>query len=137
MDQRAQISAEYILLVAIILLIVVVFGVVIGDQSEQNNVATTAQLGASNATANLVLSNNTLAPIKVTSVDMVDTNSTGIDITIKLSRSPGAQQTAIMNSIEKSLRSAGYNNLVNTGSNITLTTNTGVSINHIYLIKLG
>lgn len=137
MDQRAQISAEYILLVAIILLIVVVFAVVITDQNEQNSVATTAQLGASNASASLVLSNNTLSPIKVTSVNMVDTSSTGITITIKFNTNVASQKTAIFNSIEKSLRAAGYNNLTNTGSNITLTTNTQIGLRHNYLILLG
>lgn len=137
MDQRAQISAEYILMVAIILIIVVVFALVITDQNEQNTISTAAQLGASNASASLVMANTTLSPLKVTSVNMVDTSSTGITITIKFSRNVGAQQPDIFNGIEKSLRAAGYNNLTNTGNSITLTTTTQVGLRHNYLILLG
>ncbi len=57
MDQKAQISIEYILLVAIILVVVLVFALIITNENEQNNVATAAQLGASNATANMVFTN--------------------------------------------------------------------------------
>ena len=57
MDQRGQISIEYILLVAIVLVIVVIFGLIITDQNEQNNVASAVQLGAANATA-IVFSDN-------------------------------------------------------------------------------
>ena len=46
MDQRAQISVEFILLVAIVLTIVLVFSLIITNENEQNNVATDAQLGA-------------------------------------------------------------------------------------------
>ncbi len=74
MDQKAQISIEYILLVAIILAVVLVFALIITDQNEQNNVATAAQLGASNATANMVFTNTSQSPVKVTSVTMTNVN---------------------------------------------------------------
>jgi uncharacterized protein (UPF0333 family) len=134
MDQRAQISVEYILLVSIVLSIVVVFALLITDQNEQNNVAAAAQLGASNATANLVFTNNTQSPVRVTSVDM--TSGTNINITINFSRSVAGQQTLIFGSIENSLRSAGFNNLTNTNSSITVTTSTGIGIRHTYFITL-
>jgi len=72
MDQRAQISIEYILLVSIILIIVIVFALVITNQSQQNNIATAVQLGASNATANLVFTNNSQSPIQVTYINMTN-----------------------------------------------------------------
>jgi len=141
MDQRAQISIEYILLVSIILLIVIVFALVITDQSEQNSIATAAQLGASNATANLVFTNNSQTPVKVTSVDMTNSTSpnTNITLTIHFSRSVADQQATIFGSIAKSLNAAlnGTNyTIVQNINNLNLTTNTGTGIRHNYIITL-
>ena len=44
MDQRAQISVEYILLVAIILFVVLIFASVVINGNEENNVASAVQL---------------------------------------------------------------------------------------------
>ena len=135
MDQRAQISVEYILLVAIILAIVIVFALIITDQSEQNKVATAAQLGASNATANILFTNTSQTPVKVTSVTM--TNGTNINLVIHFSRSVTSQQGTILQSIENSLRAAGFNNLVKTNTSITVTTTTtAAGLRHTYLITL-
>ena len=133
MDQRAQISVEYILMVSIVLAIVLVFAVFSSDQSEQNNVATAVQLGASNATANIVLTNSSQSPVKVTNVDMT-TGSVGsnINMTIHFSRSVSDQTSVILNSIQNSLVSAGFTSLNNTGQNITVETG-----KHLYIIKLG
>jgi len=138
MDQRGQISIEYILLVAIILVIVIVFAVVITNQSEQNQVASAAQLGASNATANLIFTNGSQTPVKVTSVTMTNGSTVGnnVSLTIHFSRSVTAQQGTIFQSIEKSLRANGYNNLTNTNSSITLITSTGIGVRHTYFITL-
>ncbi|MBZ2165400.1 class III signal peptide-containing protein [Methanobacterium spitsbergense] len=134
MDQRAQISVEYILLVAIVMLIVIVFAVIITDQNEQNNVASAAQLGATNATANLIFTNTGQSPVKVTSVSM--TNGTTINMTIHFSRSVTGQESVIIDSITKSLNSAGYTNTSKTTNSVTLTTSTGVSVRHTYFITL-
>ncbi|MTK63549.1 MAG: class III signal peptide-containing protein [Methanobacterium sp.] len=136
MDQRGQISIEYILLVAIVLVIVVVFGLVITDQSEQNNVASAVQLGATNATANLVFGNNSQSPVKVTNVAMTGTGQ-NISVVVHFSRSVADQQPTILASIIQSLKSSGYNNIVNTTSSVTLTTSTTSSgTRHIYYITL-
>ena len=68
MDQRAQISVEYILLVAIVLIVVLIFAAIVTNQNEENNVASAVQLGASNATANMVFTNTSQPPVKVTYV---------------------------------------------------------------------
>jgi uncharacterized protein (UPF0333 family) len=138
MDQRGQISVEYILLLAIVLAIVLVFAVVITNQSEESNVAAAAQLGATNATTNLVFLNASQTPVKVTSVTMTNNSTVGstINMAIHFSKSVTAQQNTIFQNIEKSLRAAGYNNLVNTNSSITLTTSTGVGVRHVYIITL-
>jgi uncharacterized protein (UPF0333 family) len=131
MDQRAQISIEYILLVAIILLVVLVFSTLIFAENEQNNVATAAQLGASNATAILAYTDTSQSPIKVTYVSMTNSNTTNntINLVIHLSR-PITNQTPILNSIANSLNntlnSTPYNHTINsvqTSTSLTWTTN--------------
>jgi uncharacterized protein (UPF0333 family) len=140
MDQRAQISMEYILLVSIVIITVVVFALVITDQSEQNNVATAAQLGASNATANLVFTNNSQSPVQVTKVTMTNnTNNTNIGMTIHFSRSVASQQAIIFNGIAASLNSAlnGTNyTIVQSSDYLKLTTSTQTGVRHVYNITL-
>ena len=137
MDQKAQISIEYILLVAIILLVVLVFALIITDQNEQNSVATAAQLGASNATANMLFTNTSQSPVKVTSVTMTDVNSTNINMVIHFS-GPITNNTPVIGSIINSLQASGYSNITNTSSSLTLTTTTsGAGIRHIYTITFG
>ena len=128
MDQRAQISIEYILLVSIILIIVIVFALVISNQSQQNNIATAVQLGASNATANLVFTNNSQSPVQVTYINMTNsTNNTNINIVVHFSRSVSDQKSTILNGIANSLNSSINTNftMVQTSSYIYLTTYTG------------
>lgn len=136
MDQRGQISIEYILLVAIILVVVVIFGLIITDQNEQNNVASAVQLGATNATANLVFGNNSQSPVKVTNVAMTGTGQ-NIKMVVHFSRSVSDQQSIILSSIIQSLKSSGYTNIVNNSNSITLTTSTtSTGTRHIYNITL-
>lgn len=137
MDQRGQISIEYILLVSIILIVVIIFGLIITDQSEQNNVASAVQLGATNATANLVFGNNSQSPVKVTNVNMTGTGQ-NISIVVHFSRSVTDQQSIILASIVKSLNSSGYKNITSTSDSVILTTSTtAVGTRHIYNITLG
>jgi len=136
MDQRGQISIEYILLVSIILIVVIIFGLIITDQSEQNNVASAVQLGATNATANLVFGNNSQSPVKVTNVNMTGTGQ-NISIVVHFSRSVTDQQSIILASIVKSLNSSGYKNITSTSDSVILTTSTtAVGTRHIYNITL-
>jgi uncharacterized protein (UPF0333 family) len=139
MDQRAQISVEYILLVAIILSIVLVFSLIITNENEQNNVATAAQLGAANATANIVLTNSNQSPIKVTSVSMSNGTIRGSDINVVIhfSRPVGDQSDTIFSSIIKSLNSSGFNNISSNSTAVTVTTSTtSGGTTHKYFITL-
>ena len=140
MDQRGQISIEYILLVAIILAVVLVFATIITSQTEQNTIATTAQLGASNATANMLFTNYTQSPVKVTSVTMTtvilsDNVSTNTSMVIHFSGKITNNAT-VFNSIANSLIAAGYTNITQTGSSLNLIKTTGIGIRHIYFITL-
>jgi uncharacterized protein (UPF0333 family) len=136
MDQRAQISIEYILLVAIVLLVVIVFALIITNQNEQNNVATAAQLGASNAVANTIFTNTSQYPVKVTYVDMTNsTNGTDINIVIHFS-GPVSNQSNVINNISSSLVAAGYSNITLSSGSLNLITSTGTGIRHNYTITL-
>jgi uncharacterized protein (UPF0333 family) len=140
MDQRAQISIEYILLVAIILLVVLVFSTLIFAENEENNVATAAQLGASNATAILAYTDTSQSPIKVTYVTMTNSNTTNNTINLVIHFSiPITNQTPILNSIANSLNntlnSTSYNqtiNMLQTSTSLTWTTH-----RYTYYITLG
>jgi uncharacterized protein (UPF0333 family) len=137
MDQRAQISVEYILLVAIILFVVLIFASVAINSNEQNNVASAAQLGASNATANMVFTNTSQPPVKVTNVIMTNiVNSTQVNVTIHFS-GPISNPTPVFNSIVNSLNATGYNNTTQSNTALTLTTQSGSGIRHVYIITLG
>jgi uncharacterized protein (UPF0333 family) len=136
MDQRGQISIEYILLVAVILVIVVIFGLIISSQNEENNVASAVQLGATNATA-IVFSNSSQSPVRVTDVTMTNNGSTNINIVVHFSSPVTNIQSAVIGNITKSLVSTGYTNISNTSNSITLTTSTQASgVRHIYNISL-
>jgi uncharacterized protein (UPF0333 family) len=137
MDQRAQISVEYILLVAIILFVVLIFASVVINGNEENNVASAVQLGASNATANMVFTNTSQPPVKVTNVTMTNViNSTQVTVTIRFS-GPISNSTPVFNSIANSLIATGYSNITQNSTALTLTTQSGSGIRHIYTITLG
>jgi uncharacterized protein (UPF0333 family) len=139
MDQRAQISVEYILLVAIILAVVLIFASVIINENEENNVASAVQLGASNATATMVFTNTSQLPLKVTYVNMTNTsNTTQVPISIVIHFSgPISNPLPVFNSIVNSLNATGYNNTTRSNTALTLTTQSGSGIRHIYTITLG
>ncbi len=139
MDQRAQISVEYILLVAIVLTIVLVFSLIITNENEQNNVATAAQLGAANASANIVLTNSSQSPIRVTSVSMTNgtTRGSDINVVIHFSRPVGDQGGTIFSSIIKSLTSSGFTNISSNSTTVIVTTSTtSGGTTHRYFITL-
>jgi len=118
MDQKAQISAEFILFAGLILLVVLVFASVISDQSELNSVSSAAKMGAENGTAQLSLITPNMRPVRVTKVNMTDiinTTPTQYNIIVSLSDTvSGTQNQTIINSIMQSLAAQGYNVVNNT-----------------------
>ena len=121
MDQRAQISIEYILLIAIILLVVLIFASIAFNENENNDVASAVQLGANNATANMVFTNTSQAPVRVTSVYMNNSTSTQYNIVIHFSGQV-SNPTQVFNSIINSLNAAGFNNTSQNSTAIVVTT---------------
>jgi uncharacterized protein (UPF0333 family) len=133
MDQRAQISIEYVLFLALVVVIVLVFAGFIGDQFELNTVSSAAKLGAENATTNMVITNSNMEPVRVTNISMNASNSTE-NVTLALSRSlTAAQDVVVLSNIKQSLIAQGYNPIYdpNTMNNVTLQTS-----RHNYTIKL-
>lgn len=120
MDQRAQISVEYVLLAAIVLLVVVAFGLIIAEQSEMNSVATAVKMGAENSTTYLSLNNSTMQPVRVTSIDM--SGAYNVNIQVHFSSPVTSLQEKILSSINKSLTEQGYKTAYAGGTQIDLVT---------------
>lgn len=132
MDQRGQISVEYVLFAAIVMLVVIVFGSVIMGENELDSVASAVRIGAENGTTELSLLNRSMQPVRVTSVDMNDMNDTGnINITVDFSGPVTSVQEEILNSINNSLSNSGYQTDYSGGSMLNLSTN-----RHNYTITL-
>ena len=131
MDQRAQISIEYVLILAMVVVIVCLFAFYAGDQSELNSVSSAVKLGAENATTNMVITNTGMAPVRVTSISM----SSGHDVTIQIhfSNSVSNIQNQILDNINKSLTSQGYSTWYNNSSQTSIPLNTN---RHLYNISI-
>ncbi len=129
MDQRGQISVEFILIAAIIILVVIAFGLVIADQTEKNAVSTAVKMGAENGTTYSSILNQTMQPVRVTKIEMTGTNN--INIKVYFSSNVTSIQQSILNSINKSLSQNGYKPAYSGGSPLVLQTN-----RHTYTITL-
>lgn len=131
MDQKGQISAEFILLVAIVLAMVLVFATIVSDQNEMNTIATTARIAADNATTQMAVLNTGKEPVRVTKTNMNGTQNVDIDIILS-SSTDDTQKQNILNVVMQSLKLQGFN--VGTTSNppsVTVST-----IRHFYTITV-
>ncbi len=133
MDQRAQISMEYVLVLAMVVIIVCLFAFYAGDQSELNSVSSVVKLGAENATTNMVITNSGMQPVRVTSINE-SANGTNENLTVMLSRNltSDVQKQVVFNSIIQSLIKGGYSNITSTTNSVALITN-----RHNYTIMIG
>lgn len=131
MDNKGQISVEYILFVGFVLALVLIIAVYVGDQNQQNTIATAARLGAVNGSTEIGILYNNVAPIRVDRINM--TGGTNININIYLSNSnlTVTQKQTILGSVQQSIEAAGFTVQNNAGNNLTINTST-----HYYLIKL-
>lgn len=133
MDQKAQISAEFILLVAIILAMVLVFATIVSDQNEMNTIATTARIAADNATTQMAVLNTGMQPIRVTKTNMNGNGNVNIQIILSSSTTTPQKQN-ILNVVMQSIKLQGFNVGDNTASDppyITVST-----IRHFYTITI-
>ena len=129
MDQRGQISVEFVLFAAIVLVVVLTFGLAITDQAEQNAVASAVKIGAENSTTQMSLLNRSMQPVRVTSINTTDTGV--INIQVKFSGNVTANKVLILNSINNALTSQGYVTGYSGGSLINMTTS-----KHNYIITI-
>jgi uncharacterized protein (UPF0333 family) len=129
MDQRGQISVEFVLFAAIVLVVVLAFALVISDQAEKNSVASAVKIGAENSTTQMSLLNRSMQPIRVTSINMTDTGV--INIQVKFSGNVNANQALILGSINNALTTQGFTTGYSGGSLINMTTN-----KHNYVITI-
>lgn len=124
MDKKAQISAEFLLLMGFILLVVLVFASFIGDQNEVNTVIASAKQGASEALSGMVFINRTVAPVRVSTITV--TGDTDKNIQIRLSRAvPDNYKEMVRQSALKSINASGFtrvnDNIITNRYNFTVT----------------
>ena len=135
MDQKGQISAEYLLLVfGLIIVIMLVFAIAVTNENELNTVTTDARIGADNGTTQLSIMNPTMGPVRVTGVNTNNTNDNNkyISITINLSGSiTSAQNATLLNSVMNSMNSLTSQGYTVSDSNYTVT-----SSKHVYNIVI-
>jgi len=113
MDKRAQVSAEFVLLVGFILVIVLVFASIISEQSELNSILASARTGASDAVAEIFLLDRGMGPVRVEGIDTVGTDN--ITIRIRLSSSVSSYyQDLIRYRTLNSMAAQGYTLVNNT-----------------------
>jgi uncharacterized protein (UPF0333 family) len=133
MDNNGQISAEFILFLAIILLIVLAVGYFISDQSEQNNIATATRLGAENATTSMGITNPGMMPVRVETIQM--NGNQNITLIINLSYSSIQIKNITLTGVYNTLISQGYSPqkgiVSNNIQNLTINTS-----RHKYTIKV-
>jgi len=133
MNDRGQISAEYILMLGFLIVVILLVASYAGEQNEQNSVASSVRQGASSAVTDLSILNRTLQPVRVNGVNM--TSGTDIIITINLSDSSlNLQQKAtILQGSKSSLEGQGFTVTENGNPVQNLTFNTS---RHNYLVKV-
>ena len=135
MDQKGQISAEYLLLVfGLIIVIMLVFAVAVTNENELNTVTTDARIGADNGTTQLSINNSNMSPVRVTGISMNNTNDNNkyISITINLSGTiTSAQSGNLMSSVMNSM-----NSLTSQGYNVSDSSDTVTSGKHVYNIGI-
>lgn len=126
MDQKGQISIEFVLVIGLIVVIVLAIAPYIGEQNENNVIAVAAREGASNTITNITLLNRNMAPIVVKDLKMTGSGQ-NITIQIRLSSSVSSDQNQlIVNGTLASIAAQGY----------TLTNGTIVTNRHRYNVTL-
>jgi uncharacterized protein (UPF0333 family) len=131
MDQKGQISIEFVLIIALIFVIVLAVGSYVGEQNELNSVSVAARTGATDAVTNLVITNN-ISPLRIEDIRM---NGSGknliLFINISGPISTSSNQTIVNNTLN-SIASVGYTR-INSGNIFTDYINT---TRHTYNVVL-
>lgn len=108
MEQKGQISVEFILLIGLIVVIILAIVPYIGQANENNIIALAAKEGALNATTNLALLNRNMAPLRVEDISTIG-NGHNLTIRIDISGTISTDQNkTIVNSTLSSIAAQGY-----------------------------
>jgi uncharacterized protein (UPF0333 family) len=108
MDQKGQISIEFVLVVALMLVIVLLVGSYTGEQNEINTVTAAARTGAMDAATDLALLNRNMEPLRINDVRM---NGSGQNLTLLINVSgPVLDNTnrTLFNATIRSIAALGY-----------------------------
>lgn len=124
MDQRGQISIEFVLILALMAVIVSAIGWYVGNANEQNVISSAVRSSADNATTSLSLLNSSMKPTRVGNITTTD-NGTKITLRVYIHGLPSSLTQNVTSSILSSIASQGYN----------VTGNTIVTKKHIYIIS--
>ena len=126
MDQRGQISIEFVLILALMAVIVCAVGWYVSDANEQSVITSAVRSAADNATTSLSLLNRSMAPVRVEDINTI-TNGSNITLQVDISGSLSSTQTQSINSsILSSIASQGY----------TVTNNAIITGKHRYTIQI-
>lgn len=130
MEEKGQLSAEYILFLGFVLVIVLALAYYVSDQSEQNTIATATRLGAENASTKIGIMNLSTTPIRVEMINMTTGNNINITIVLSNANLSSEQKQIILTGVQQSVEAQGYtvNNAVD---KLTLSTS-----RHNYTIRL-
>ena len=136
MDQRGQISIEFVLILALMAVIVSSIGLYIGTANENSVIISAARSGADNATTSLAMLNTNMIPVRVDDISNYTSGQYTI-IQVDISGSLSTNQTnTTINSILNSIAAQGYTR-VNTTTPDTAPQNDYVVTNrHKYKVTL-
>ena len=126
MDQRGQISLEFVLILALMAVIVSAIGWYVGNANEMNVISSAVRSGADNATTTMALLNRSMPPVRVEDISTVGSGQNitlQVDISGSLSNS---QNLNITSSILSSIAAQGY----------TVTNTSIVTAKHTYTLKI-
>lgn len=135
MDQKGQISIEFVLIVAFMLVLVLLVASYVGEQNELNTVVSAARSGAMDATTSLTLINRNMIPKRVNDVMMI---GNGHDLTVQINISgplSGSQVESIINGTLNSIAAQGYT-LNNSGTTNTLSDDFILTSRHKYNVTV-
>jgi uncharacterized protein (UPF0333 family) len=134
MDQKGQISIEFVLIIAFMLVLVLLVASYAGEQNELNTVLSAARSGATDAITNLDLVNRTMIPERVNDIRTI---GSGHNLTIQINISgplSGYQTESIINGTLNSIVAQGY--IRNTNSTSTSTDDFILTSRHRYNVTI-
>ncbi len=120
MDQKGQISIEFVLVIAFMLVLVLMVASYVGSENELNTVLSAARSGATDAVTSLAITNRSVIPERV---DDIKTIGSGHDLTIQINMSgplSADQKDIVINGTLNSIAAQGYTINTNGTNNTSL-----------------